>query len=39
LKRLPLTTEVANAAALIASDYASTITATVVNASSGELVD
>jgi 3-oxoacyl-[acyl-carrier protein] reductase len=39
LKRLPLTTEVANAAVLIASDYASGITATTVNASNGELVD
>jgi NAD(P)-dependent dehydrogenase (short-subunit alcohol dehydrogenase family) len=39
LKRMPFATEVANAATLIASDYASSITATVVNASSGELVD
>lgn len=39
LKRLPLTTEVANAAVLIASDYASGITATTINASNGELVD
>jgi NAD(P)-dependent dehydrogenase (short-subunit alcohol dehydrogenase family) len=39
LKRAPLLPEVANAAVLIASDYASAITATTVNASSGELVD
>jgi 3-oxoacyl-[acyl-carrier protein] reductase len=39
LKRMPLLPEVANAAVLIASDYASAITATVANASSGELVD
>lgn len=39
LKRLPLTAEVANAAVLIASDYARGITATTVNASNGELVD
>jgi 3-oxoacyl-[acyl-carrier protein] reductase len=39
LKRLPLTTEVANAAVLISSDYARAITATTVNASNGELVD
>src|SRR5881397_1167409 len=39
LKRAPLLPEVANAAVLIASDYASTITATTLNASSGELVD
>jgi NAD(P)-dependent dehydrogenase (short-subunit alcohol dehydrogenase family) len=39
LKRNPLTTEVANAAVMIASDYGSAITATVVNASNGELVD
>ncbi len=39
LKKLPLLSEVANAAVLMASDYASTITATTVNASSGELVD
>ena len=39
LKRPPLLPEVANAAVLIASDYASAITATTVNASSGELVD
>ncbi len=39
LKRAPLLPDVANAAVLIASDYASAITATVVNASCGELVD
>jgi NAD(P)-dependent dehydrogenase (short-subunit alcohol dehydrogenase family) len=39
LKRAPLLPEVANAAVLIASDYASAVTATTVNASSGELVD
>jgi 3-oxoacyl-[acyl-carrier protein] reductase len=39
LKRAPLTPEVANAAVLIASNYASAITATTVNASNGELVD
>jgi NAD(P)-dependent dehydrogenase (short-subunit alcohol dehydrogenase family) len=39
LKRAPLLREVANAAVLIASDYASAITATTINASSGELVD
>jgi 3-oxoacyl-[acyl-carrier protein] reductase len=39
LKRAPLLPDVANAAVLIASDYASAITATTVNASCGELVD
>jgi NAD(P)-dependent dehydrogenase (short-subunit alcohol dehydrogenase family) len=39
LKRLPLLPEVANAAVLLASDYATTITATTANASCGELVD
>jgi 3-oxoacyl-[acyl-carrier protein] reductase len=39
LKRAPLLPEVANAAVLMASDYASGITATTVNASNGELVD
>jgi len=39
LKRSPLLPEVANAAVLIASDYASAITATTANASGGELVD
>jgi len=39
LKRPPLNAEVANAAVLMASDYASAITATTVNASCGELVD
>lgn len=39
LKRAPLLAEVANAAVLFASDYASAITATTANASCGELVD
>jgi len=39
LKRPPMLADVANAAVLIASDYASGITATVANASCGELVD
>ena len=39
LKRFPLVAEVANAAVLMASDYASAITATPVNATCGELVD
>ena len=39
LKRSPRIAEVANAAVLIASDYASAITATPVNASCGEMVD
>jgi 3-oxoacyl-[acyl-carrier protein] reductase len=39
LKRLPLLKEVANTAALLASDYASAITATAVDASCGEIVD
>ena len=39
LKRLPRLAEVANAMVLIASDYASTITATAVNASCGDVVD
>jgi 3-oxoacyl-[acyl-carrier protein] reductase len=39
LKRLPMLREVANAAALLASDYASVITATAVDASGGDLVD
>ena len=39
LKRAPLLLEVADAAVLIASDYARAITATTVNASNGELVD
>lgn len=39
LKRIPLVAEVASAAVLMASDYASAITATTVNASGGELVD
>jgi 3-oxoacyl-[acyl-carrier protein] reductase len=39
MKRSPRIAEVANAAVLVASDYASAITATPVNASCGELVD
>lgn len=39
LKRAPRIAEVANAAVLMASDYASAITATPVNASCGEIVD
>jgi 3-oxoacyl-[acyl-carrier protein] reductase len=39
LKRAPVLPEVANAAVLMASDYASAITATTANASCGELVD
>jgi 3-oxoacyl-[acyl-carrier protein] reductase len=39
LKRLPMLTEVANASVLLASDYASAITATVVNATNGDIVD
>lgn len=39
LKRAPRIAEVANAAVLIASDYASAITATPINASCGELID
>lgn len=39
LKRSPFIAEVANAAVIIASDYASAITATPLNASCGELVD
>ncbi len=39
LKRPPLLREVANAAVLMASDYASAITATAANASCGELVE
>jgi NAD(P)-dependent dehydrogenase (short-subunit alcohol dehydrogenase family) len=39
LKRPPMLADVANAAVLIASDYASGITATAANASCGELVD
>lgn len=39
LKRAPMLAEVANAAVLFASDYASAITATTANASCGELVD
>jgi len=39
LRRLPLLTEVANASVLLASDYASAITATAVDATCGEIVD
>ena len=39
LKRAPTLPEVANVAVLMASDYASAITATTINASCGELVD
>lgn len=39
LQRIPVLTEVANAAVLMASDYASAITATTINVTSGELVD
>lgn len=39
LKRSPRIAEVANAAVIIASDYASAITATPVNASCGDMVD
>jgi NAD(P)-dependent dehydrogenase (short-subunit alcohol dehydrogenase family) len=39
LKRLPYLAEVANAAVIMASDYASTITASVANLTCGELVD
>lgn len=38
-KRLPLLQEVANTAVLLASDYASTITATAINASNGDIVE
>ena len=39
LKRAPLIAEVANSAVLMASDYASAITATPINATCGEMVD
>jgi NAD(P)-dependent dehydrogenase (short-subunit alcohol dehydrogenase family) len=39
LKRLPLLYEVANAAVLMASDYASAITATAADVSCGDIVD
>jgi 3-oxoacyl-[acyl-carrier protein] reductase len=39
LKRLPLLAEVANAAAMMASDHASAITGTVVNVTCGQVVD
>jgi NAD(P)-dependent dehydrogenase (short-subunit alcohol dehydrogenase family) len=39
LKRLPLLSEVANAAVIMASDYASAITATSVDVSAGDIVD
>ncbi len=39
LKRLPKLAEVANAAALMASDWASAMTGTVANVTCGEIVD
>jgi NAD(P)-dependent dehydrogenase (short-subunit alcohol dehydrogenase family) len=39
LKRLPLLNEVANTAAMMASDFASAITATIVNVTCGEIAD
>lgn len=39
LKRLPKLAEVANAAALMASDYASAVTGAVTNVTCGEIVD
>ena len=39
LKRLPKLAEVANVAALMASDYASSMTAAVANVTCGEIVD
>ena len=39
LKRLPLLPEVANAAVLMASDYAGSITAPAVDANCGDIVD
>ena len=39
LKRLPKAAEVANAAVLMASDYASAMTAEVANVTCGETVD
>jgi NAD(P)-dependent dehydrogenase (short-subunit alcohol dehydrogenase family) len=39
LKRLPLLVEVAGAAALMASDYASAITGTVANVTCGQILD
>jgi NAD(P)-dependent dehydrogenase (short-subunit alcohol dehydrogenase family) len=39
LKRLPMLEEVGNVAALMASDYASPLTATVINVTCGEIAD
>jgi NAD(P)-dependent dehydrogenase (short-subunit alcohol dehydrogenase family) len=39
LKRLPLLAEIANAATLMASDHASSVTGAVLNVTCGELVD
>lgn len=39
LKRLPLLNEVANTAAIMASDYSSAITATIINLTCGEMAD
>lgn len=39
LKRLPLLNEVANTAAIMASDYSSSITAAIVNLTCGEIAD
>jgi NAD(P)-dependent dehydrogenase (short-subunit alcohol dehydrogenase family) len=39
LRRMPLMAEIANAAVLVASDRASTLTAAVVNATCGEIAD
>jgi len=39
LKRLPVLNEVANTAAIMASDYSSAITATIVNLTCGEIAD
>jgi NAD(P)-dependent dehydrogenase (short-subunit alcohol dehydrogenase family) len=39
LKRMPLLADVANVAALMASDYASTMTGTVANVTAGEIAD
>jgi hypothetical protein len=39
LKRMPKMAEIANAAVLAASDYASSITAAVLNSTCGEIAD
>jgi enoyl-[acyl-carrier-protein] reductase (NADH) len=39
LKRLPALADVGNVAALMASDYASTMTGTVANMTCGQIVD